>query len=69
MDLVVNNHKVFVIVLVSFVISAILVPIVKKVAIHINAMDLPSKRKIHKVPMPRLGGLAIYLAFLFGYMI
>ena len=69
MDLVVNGHNVFVIVIVTFLASLILVPIVKKIAIHINAMDEPNARKIHKVPMPRLGGLAIYLAFLLGYML
>ena len=69
MDLVVNGHNVFVIVIVTFLASLILVPIVKKIAIHINAMDEPNERKIHKVPMPRLGGLAIFLAFLLGYIL
>ena len=48
MNLVVNNHNIFVIVLVTFLTSLILVPIMKKVAIHINAMDEPNERKIHK---------------------
>lgn len=69
MNLVVNNHNVFIIVLVTFLTSLLLVPIMKKVAIHINAMDQPNERKIHKVPMPRLGGLAIYLSFLLGYIL
>ena len=69
MNLVVNEHNVFVIVIVTLLTSLILVPIVKKVAIHVNAMDEPNARKIHKVPMPRLGGLAIYLSFLLGYML
>ena len=69
MDLVVNGHNVFVIVIVTFLASLILVPIVRKIAIHINAMDEPNERKIHKVPMPRLGGLAIFLAFLLGYIL
>ena len=60
MNLVVNNHNIFVIVLVTFM---------KKVAIHINAMDEPNERKIHKVPKPRLGGLAIYFSFLLGYIL
>ena len=69
MNLVVNDHNVFVIVIVTLLTSLILVPIVKKVATHVGAMDEPNARKIHKVPMPRLGGLAIYLAFLLGYML
>lgn len=69
MNLVVNEHNVFVIVIVTLLTSLILVPIVKKVATHVGAMDIPNERKIHKVPMPRLGGLAIYLSFLLGYML
>ena len=69
MNLVVNDHNVFLIVFVTFLVSVLLVPIVKKVAVHINAMDEPNERKIHKVPMPRLGGLAIYLSFLLGYIL
>lgn len=42
---------------------------VKKLANHIGAMDIPDKRKVHTKPMPRLGGLGIYLGFLFGYIL
>lgn len=69
MNLVVNNHNIFIIVLITFLTSLLLVPLVKKIAIHVNAMDEPNERKIHKVPMPRLGGLAIYFSFLLGYIL
>ena len=69
MNLVVNDHNVFLIVFVTFLVSVLLVPIVKKVAEHVGAMDVPNARKVHKKPMPRLGGLAIYIAFLFGYIL
>ena len=69
MKLVVNEHNVFVIIIVTLLTSLVLVPIVKKIATHVGAMDQPNARKIHKIPMPRLGGLAIYLAFLFGYIL
>lgn len=68
MSLFVNGHSVVLMAITSFLISLVLVPICKKVAIHINAMDIPNERKVHKVPIPRLGGLAIYLSFLIGYM-
>jgi len=68
MSLEVNGHNVIFIAITSFLVSLILVPICKKVAIHINAVDIPNERKVHKVPMPRLGGLAIYLSFLICYM-
>lgn len=69
MNLEVNGFNVWNIVLVTFVASLLLVYIIKKVAIHINAMDIPNERKVHKKPMPRLGGLAIFLAYLLGYML
>lgn len=69
MNLVVNDHNVFLIVLTTFLTSCLLIPFVKKIAIHVNAMDMPNERKVHTKPMPRLGGIAIYLAFLFGYML
>ena len=69
MNLVVNNHNVFLIVFVTFLVSVLLVPIVKKVAEHVGAMDVPNARKVHKKPMPRLAGLAIYMAFSFGYIL
>ena len=69
MSLEVNGHNIILIAITSFLVSLILIPICKKVAIHINAMDLPNERKVHKKPMPRLGGLAIYLSFLINYMV
>lgn len=69
MKLEVNGFNVWNIVLVTFVTSMILVFIIKKVAIHINALDIPNARKVHKQPIPRIGGLAIFLAFLLGYML
>ena len=69
MNLVVNGHSVYLMAITSFLVSLILVPICKKVSVHINALDIPNKRKVHTKPMPRLGGLAIFLSFLINYMI
>lgn len=50
--------------LLATVISFIMTPLVRKLAIKINAIDVPKdNRRIHKVPIPRLGGLAIYISF------
>ena len=54
---------------ISFIFVVSIIPFVKKIALHVNAMDMPNERKVHKVPMPRLGGLGIYSGFLLGYMI
>lgn len=61
--------RIFMITTTTFVVVAAIVPFIKRIAIHIGALDIPNKRKIHSKPMPRLGGLAIYIGFLFGYML
>ncbi len=65
----VNGYNIFLIVLVTFVTSVILVPIIKKVAIHVGALDRPNARRVNKIAMPTLGGLAIFFAFMLGYML
>ena len=45
--------------------SYLATPFVKKLAVRIGAVDVPKdNRRMHKVPIPRLGGLAIVIAFL-----
>lgn len=47
------------------VIAYVLTPFVKQFAHKIGAIDVPKdSRRMHKKPVPRLGGLAIFLAFL-----
>ena len=53
----------------TFILSALATPVVKKIAVHVDAMDIPNERKVHSKPMPRLGGIAIFFAFLVGYML
>jgi len=53
----------------TFLFSVILVPIFKKVAFHIGAIDYPNQRRLNKVPMPTIGGVAVFFSFLLGYMI
>jgi UDP-GlcNAc:undecaprenyl-phosphate GlcNAc-1-phosphate transferase len=47
----------------SFVISLACVPLAMRLAFKIGAVDRPDERKVHSRVMPRLGGLAIFLAF------
>ena len=62
-----------IIILTTFVFSAIIMFLIRKVAVHINAMDVPrseeGNRHIHKNATPKLGGVGIFLAFMFGYML
>lgn len=70
MNLFINGYNVFLIILVTFIASVALTPVVKKIAVHVNAVDKPdNKRKVHYKIMPSMGGLAIFLAFLLGYML
>lgn len=50
---------------VSALISFLSTPVVKKMAYKVGAIDVPKdERRMHDHPIPRLGGLAIALAFL-----
>lgn len=44
-------------------------PLVKKFAFKVGAIDKPNHRKVHTRIMPRLGGLAIYIAFVGAFFI
>lgn len=61
--------RILLMVIVTFVFVALIIPFIKKIAEHVGAMDIPNARKVHTKPMPRMGGLGIYLGFLLGYMI
>lgn len=61
--------KLLLMVVITFLFVALFMPIIKRIAIHIGALDIPNQRKVHKVPIPRLGGLGIYAGFLVGYML
>ncbi|WP_138419883.1 glycosyltransferase family 4 protein [Aquibacillus sediminis] len=54
---------------VAFVLAIVITPFVIKFAIKIGAVDQPNDRKVHKKIMPRMGGLAIYLSFVIGFLI
>lgn len=48
----------------AFIVTVVITPIVRKLAIKINILDYPTnRRKIHSRPIPLLGGLAIFLSF------
>jgi UDP-GlcNAc:undecaprenyl-phosphate GlcNAc-1-phosphate transferase len=53
--------------LAAFGISAVLVPHTMRLAPLIGAVDVPRDgRRLHKRPLPRTGGIAIFLAFVIG---
>jgi UDP-N-acetylmuramyl pentapeptide phosphotransferase/UDP-N-acetylglucosamine-1-phosphate transferase len=54
--------KYFVVFLISLVSSWLLVPLVKKMAPKLGLVDIPDERRIHKKPIPRCGGIAVFIA-------
>ena len=52
--------------LISFALVYLMIPIIIKVAIKNDWVDQPDARKVHKTPIPRLGGIAIVIAMLTG---
>lgn len=55
---------------VSGIISFALTPVVKVFAQKVGAIDVPKDaRRMHSTPIPRLGGLAIFLGFLFAVLL
>ena len=61
--------KIFLMTFTSFLFVMLVTPFIIRVANHVGALDIPNKRKVHTVPIPRLGGVGIFLGFLLGYMI
>jgi len=66
MQFQINGNNIFMIIMLTFIISLIMVPIIKKLALHVGAIDKPDNRKVHKKPMPTMGGLAIFISFVIG---
>jgi len=60
---------IYFILIMCFLGSILLTPLVKKLAFKVGATDKPDKRKVHQKIMPRMGGLAIYISFLIGALL
>ena len=55
---------------VAFVISFAATPVVSSFAKKVGAIDIPDKKRhIHSHPIPRMGGLAIFLGFLLSVLL
>ncbi len=55
--------------LLAFVISFYAMPIIILVSNQKKLYDLPGERKVHKTPIPSLGGLGIFVGFLMGLLL
>jgi UDP-GlcNAc:undecaprenyl-phosphate/decaprenyl-phosphate GlcNAc-1-phosphate transferase len=54
---------------VALVVATGLVPLVRRVAIDRSLLDEPGGRKVHLAAVPRLGGIAMLIAFLVGLLV
>ena len=56
--------------LLACAVSFLSTPLVKRLAYKLGAIDVPKdNRRMHKTPIPRLGGLAIFIAFIFSALL
>ncbi len=60
---------IYVAILTAFIAAIVLTPLVIRLSYRIGAVDKPNYRKVHIVSMPRIGGLAIFGAFMIGYFV
>jgi UDP-GlcNAc:undecaprenyl-phosphate GlcNAc-1-phosphate transferase len=59
---------VWVIGVIGFVITIALVPYVRRLALRWHFADMPNARKIHREPLPLLGGVAIFAGFIASFV-
>ncbi len=52
----------------SLIISLIVTPLVARIASQLNLVDIPSRRKVHAIPIPFMGGVVIYIAFFAAFI-
>ncbi len=57
------------VVAISCAISLVVVRWVKLNAVRLNLIDLPNERKVHTTPIPRGGGLGIWVGVLFVFLL
>ncbi|MFC1483107.1 MraY family glycosyltransferase [Candidatus Margulisiibacteriota bacterium] len=49
--------------LIAFGVAFLFIPLIKRFAYQVGAIDEPNERKVHAFPVPRLGGVALYIGF------
>lgn len=61
---------ILIVIVITTAVSFIITPLVKRFAEKVGAMDVPKDdRRMHSTPIPRLGGLAIFIAFILSVLI
>ncbi|MBK8191159.1 MAG: undecaprenyl/decaprenyl-phosphate alpha-N-acetylglucosaminyl 1-phosphate transferase [Vampirovibrionales bacterium] len=55
--------------LLALTLALILAPLVARTALRLGLVDQPGERKIHQTPVPRFGGVAIWMAYMIAILI
>lgn len=53
----------------AFITTYLTVPAAKRLAIRLDAVDYPSKRRINTKPIPRMGGIAVFLGLVIACIV
>ncbi|NQT00136.1 MAG: undecaprenyl/decaprenyl-phosphate alpha-N-acetylglucosaminyl 1-phosphate transferase, partial [Candidatus Omnitrophica bacterium] len=53
----------------AFLVAYCSTPVLRRLAVKFDILDRPNRRKMHKHPVPLLGGLAIYLGLVSGLIL
>ncbi|MDD6219068.1 MAG: MraY family glycosyltransferase [Selenomonadaceae bacterium] len=54
--------------LIAVAVALAITPLVMLLAKKTGAIDAPDPRKVHKKPIPRIGGIGIYIAFMVSFL-
>ena len=54
----------FVLFISAFIFSFILTPVIRNTALRFGWVDKPDERRVHTTPIPRVGGVAIFVSFI-----
>jgi UDP-GlcNAc:undecaprenyl-phosphate GlcNAc-1-phosphate transferase len=52
--------------IIAFLVSSAAIPLIKRIAIAMRAVDYPGGRRKHEDAIPRMGGVAVVIGLLFG---
>jgi UDP-GlcNAc:undecaprenyl-phosphate GlcNAc-1-phosphate transferase len=52
----------------AFILSSLFTPLLRRICLRFGLLDLPGKRKVHTQAMPRLGGIAVIIAFILSLL-
>ncbi len=53
----------------ALVVSIIATPLARRIAVRCGAVDYPNARRINKQPVPRMGGVAIFLGIFVAFLV